>query len=147
MKFKKIAIVLAIAVVIIAGAVYYIYSTKEKPCATCGKNSKNQKNVDLKFSEYLIYETDLCKIITKETVTNLLGSPIIKTTPITTATMHGCKYYLTDTHAITINHDTLNVEKQKTGHESLDRSIITNPKIMMEHFWLFKKTDLSTKYI
>jgi len=85
---------------------------------------------------------DLCGRLSKEQVGEMLGKTIVKTTPLTSATLHSCQYYINDTQAVIINNDFLNVEKQKKGHEFLDRKIVTNPAIPMDHFLVIQEDGL-----
>jgi hypothetical protein len=128
--------------VVVAGAIICISSVKEKPCSNCQKNIQTGKSEEVTFTDYFKNETDLCTILTKEIVSNLLGKTVLKTNAITTNTLHSCQYYLSDSQAVIVNYDTLNVAKQKQGHEVLDRKVATNPKILMDHFLAIQENGL-----
>lgn len=139
---KKIIISLFIVLAIITGVIIYIVSSKEKPCSNCEKNAKTEKVKNDRFADYFKNETNLCNILTKQTVSELLGKAIIRANPIASNNIHSCQYYLENNQAVIVNYDTLNVEKQKKGHEFLDRKIITNPKISTDHFLVIQENGL-----
>lgn len=135
-------VVLGIVVLIFTGLVFFINSTKEKPCSNCEKNTDKSKTRDVKFADYFVDETDLCNVLTKETVTNLLVKTIVKTESVTDATLHSCQYYLDDTHALVINYDLTSVDSKLRGHEFLGRKITTNPKIIAKHSVVVQENEM-----
>jgi hypothetical protein len=139
---NKILLIAFGFIVVAIGLLLYVANTREKPCPNCGKKSQTEKSQELKFADYFKDETDFCNILTKETVSNLLGKTVIKTNPVATNTVHSCQYYINDNQAVIINYDTLNVERQKQGHEALGRKIVTNPKIPMTHFLVIQEDGL-----
>lgn len=132
---KNYLVIGAVAIVII-GAVIALGNKKGGTTSTITSTGTE------KSENFFKDMTDMCSTLTKEQVSDLLGKPVIKTNSLTTGTLHSCQYYLNDTQAVIINNDFLNVEKQKKGHEFLDRKITTNPKIPMEHFLVIQENGL-----
>ncbi|MFA6250465.1 MAG: hypothetical protein WC686_03055 [Candidatus Shapirobacteria bacterium] len=139
---KKIFIPVIVGLLVITGLVVYLATKREKPCSTCERNAKSGKTEEVKFTDYFRDETDLCNILTSDSVSKLLGKAVTKTNTLTSNTAHSCHYYVNDNQAVIVNYDTLNVEKQKQGHELLDRNIVTNPKILMKHFLVIQDNGL-----
>lgn len=86
--------------------------------------------------------SDLCNLLTKEQVAQLLGKTIVRTEGLTTSTLHSCRYYLNDTQALIINSDSLNVARQKQGHELMGRKIVVSAKIPMDNFLVMQEDGL-----
>lgn len=128
-------------IVVVGGVMYYISIIREKPCSNCEK-SANTGKTDLKFSDYFVDNTDLCTVLDKETVSKGLGKTIIKTESYTRNTLKSCQYYLDETHALVINYDLTSVESKLKGHESLGRTITTNPKILTKHSIVLQENGL-----
>jgi hypothetical protein len=139
---KKVIIPLVIVVIAIVGLATFIYLNKEKPCLNCGKHADNGKAQEPKFSDYFIGEADLCNVLDKETVSNLLGKTIIKTESLTRSTLKSCQYYLDETHALVLNYDLTAVDSKIKGHETLGRKITTNPKIIAKHSVVVQENGL-----
>lgn len=129
--------ILVIVVLAIIGLVFIFSSKKGGPATTSSTITQNKKSANI-FENM----TDLCNTLTKEQVSELVGKMIVKTVPLTSGTLHSCQYYLTDTQALIINNDFLNVENQKKGHEALGRKITTNLKIPMENFIVIQEDGL-----
>lgn len=139
---KKILIVGGLVIAVIAGLVFYISNAREKPCLTCEKNTGKGKTQEVKFADYFVDETDLCNVLTKETVAGLLGKSIVKTESVTRSTLKSCQYFLNDTDALVLNYDLTAVDSKLQGHESLGRIITTNPKIIAKHSVVLQENGL-----
>jgi hypothetical protein len=141
---KKIIIGLTGLILVVAGLIFYITNSIEKPCANCLK-SKNSKTEATTSGNIFQNKNDLCKVITLEMMSNLLGKTVTKTNPVTTSTIHSCQYYLNDKEAVIINHDYTNVGIQKQALEYLGWKTEKNPKILMDNFVVIQEDGLINK--
>jgi len=86
------------------------------------------------FKKEITVSTDICGAFPKEFVEQATAKKIVKTEDFTLQELHTCKYFVDETDFVTLRYDSLSVENQKKGQQTLGRSITTNPKIKMEHF-------------
>jgi hypothetical protein len=133
-------------VITIIGLVIYISNNIEKPCLQCLK-SKNSKPSELKISDMFIAEPDLCKILTGQKISELLGKPVIKIKSVATGKTHSCQYYLTQNDAAIVNHDYENIREQKKATEYLGIITRTDPQIPMEHFIVYENNGNINKIV
>ncbi len=97
-------------------------------------------------SHYYIVE-DICGQFTEQFIENLLGVPIVSIKGSTVSGLYLCKYYLSEQpegqgQYILINLEYLSVEKQKKGHQLMNRTIKTDSRIRMEHFLVWQPDGL-----
>lgn len=105
------------------------------------QNNQTQTNNSL-FGKEVKVGNDVCGEFPKEWVTSVFGKPIIKTTSLDTTGTHSCQYYTDENNFITLRLNSLSAESQKKGQITLGRTIITNPKIKMEHFIVIQEDGL-----
>jgi len=74
--------------------------------------------------------------VPKATVSEVIGKTIVETEDVSTQTDTGCTYYINkaDSEYVLVKVVYMSGENQKKGQEVLGRTIITNPKIGMDHF-------------
>lgn len=83
---------------------------------------------------------DVCVEFSAELVGNAMGKAVVKTEGPSMASFHNCRYYFSYDEKtkrgdnILLNLENLSVDRQKRGHETMDRVITTNDRIKMEHF-------------
>jgi len=82
----------------------------------------------------IIVGEDICAEFPKEFVEKATGKTILKTEKQDSGPTHICQYFVNDTSFLTLRMNALSVANQKTGSESMGRTLSTNPKIQMEHF-------------
>ena len=95
---------------------------------------------------YYIVE-DICGQFTKEFVENMLGLSILRIEKPKIDSLYNCKYYFSDQPSgigtyVMLNLEYLNVENQKKGHQMMNRTIKTDPRIQMKHFIVWQQDGL-----
>lgn len=106
------------------------------------RNKPETDQVSTATTDIFEDQTDLCTVLSKDTVASFLGKDIVKTQSITSGTLQSCQYYLDGTHALVLNHDLTSVADKLKGHEILDRSVVTNSEIPMEHAVIMQENGL-----
>lgn len=106
------------------------------------QNNQTQTNNSLFGKKEVKVGNDICGEFPKEWAASALGKPITKTTSLDTTGTHSCQYYTDENNFIILRLNNLSVENQKKGQTTLGRTIITNPKIKMEHFVVIQEDGL-----
>lgn len=108
-------------------------------------NKQNQDSVKVEVSEgHNIFKdmTDLCIVLSKDRIEELLGKKILKTESKAGSATFSCQYYITDSQTLTLTLSYLDVDNQKKGHAVLGRTISTNSAIPMDHFVVKQENGL-----
>lgn len=77
---------------------------------------------------------DVCGEFNKEFVEKALGKIVVRTKRFDMTGTHVCTYFLNDVDFVAIHAENLSAAIQKKGQMEMGRTIVTNPKINMEHF-------------
>jgi len=100
------------------------------------------QNLQNSLKKEISVGNDICGEFPKEWATSAFEKPIIKTTSLDTTGTHSCQYYTDENNFIILRLNSLSVENQRKGQIALGRTIITNPKIKMEHFVVIQEEGL-----
>lgn len=86
--------------------------------------------------------TDVCGEFPKNWVQSTIKKTIIKTVKLETTGTNTCTYFIDENNFITLRLNNLSFENQKTGQQTLGRTITTNDKIVLNHFIAVQENNL-----
>lgn len=128
----KSRFVLIAGAVFVVGAGLFFVLNKNRPRNV--QTSKTQPTNTVSEKREIRVGNNTCDEFSKEWVAKVTGKTIIKTEAISGAVTDVCQYYVDANNFLTLRLNNLSFENQKKGQQTLERTIITNDRIKMEHF-------------
>lgn len=126
-------LIFGIGLVLVIGAVIYFKQ---------GSSKMTQKNNPFSIKNEIKVGADICTVFPKEWVTTIINKKIAKTESHNSTVTNTCQYYIDENNFITLRLSNLNFDDQKKGQQALERKIITNEQISLNHFIAIQENEL-----